>query len=107
MARNKTGEKNPAAVALGQLGARKGGLARAASLTPEQRRESARQAAFARMKKLTPSERAAGASKAAQARWAAFRASRLKLKESALVFPAAPRPKPTSPRSKRNDAECA
>jgi hypothetical protein len=40
--------KNPAAVALGRLGGRKGGLARAANLTPEQRRESAKKAATAR-----------------------------------------------------------
>jgi hypothetical protein len=43
-------EKNPAAVALGKLGASKGGKARA--------------------KKLSPEERSAIAKKAAQARWA-------------------------------------
>jgi len=43
-------EKNPAAVALGKLGASKGGKARA--------------------KKLSPKERSAIAKKAAQARWA-------------------------------------
>jgi hypothetical protein len=43
--------KNPAAVALGRLGGTKGGKARAAKLTPEQRRESARKAALARWKK--------------------------------------------------------
>ena len=37
--------KNPAAVALGKLGGAKGGRARAASLTPEQRSEIARTAA--------------------------------------------------------------
>ena len=37
--------KNPAAVALGRLGGKKGGAARAAKLTPEQRREIARKAA--------------------------------------------------------------
>jgi hypothetical protein len=37
--------KNPAAVALGKLGGSKGGKARAASLTPEQRREIAQNAA--------------------------------------------------------------
>lgn len=41
-------EKNPAAVALGRLGGRKGGPARAAKLTPEQRKEIARKAAAAR-----------------------------------------------------------
>jgi hypothetical protein len=43
--------KNPAAVALGRLGGQKGGKARAAKLTPEQRREAARLAAAARWKK--------------------------------------------------------
>ena len=41
-------EKNPAAVELGRLGGRKGGRARAARLTPEQRSEIARKAAHAR-----------------------------------------------------------
>jgi len=41
-------EKNPAAVALGKLGGAKGGKARAANMTPEQRAESARKAAAAR-----------------------------------------------------------
>jgi len=40
--------KNPAAVALGRLGGRKGGKARAAKLTPERRSEAARRAAAAR-----------------------------------------------------------
>lgn len=40
--------KNPAAVALGRLGGKKGGKARAAKLTPEQRSEIARKAAKAR-----------------------------------------------------------
>lgn len=40
--------KNPAAVALGRLGGAKGGAARAAKLTPEQRHEMARNAAAAR-----------------------------------------------------------
>jgi hypothetical protein len=43
--------KNPAAVALGRLGGAKGGMARAAKLTSEERRESARKAALARWKK--------------------------------------------------------
>ena len=38
-------EKNQAAVALGRLGGLKGGKARAAKLTPEQRSEIARKAA--------------------------------------------------------------
>jgi hypothetical protein len=40
--------KNPAAVALGRLGGAKGGVARAAKLTPEQRSEIAKKAAAAR-----------------------------------------------------------
>jgi hypothetical protein len=43
--------KNPAAVALGALGASKGGKARAQKLTAEQRRDVARKAAAARWKK--------------------------------------------------------
>jgi hypothetical protein len=42
---------NPHAVALGRLGGRRGGLARAAALTPRRRREIARAAALARWKK--------------------------------------------------------
>ena len=42
--------KNPHAVALSRLGARKGGLARAAKLTTQERREIARKAAQARWK---------------------------------------------------------
>ena len=44
-------KKNPHAVALGRRGAKKGGLARAASLSPEERKEIARKAAEARWKK--------------------------------------------------------
>lgn len=40
--------KDPAAVALGRKGGLKGGKARAAKLTPEQRQEAARKAARAR-----------------------------------------------------------
>ncbi len=43
--------KNPAAVALGRLGGKKGGKARAEKLTPEQRKEIARIAAEARWRK--------------------------------------------------------
>lgn len=46
-----TSEKNPAAVALGRLGGKKGGKARAAKLTREQRREIASRAAVARWAK--------------------------------------------------------
>jgi hypothetical protein len=41
-------KKNPAAVALGKLGGMKGGRARAAKLTPEERKEIAQRAAKAR-----------------------------------------------------------
>ena len=44
-------DKNPHAVALGRLGGKKGGKARAASLTPEERKEIARKAAKARWEK--------------------------------------------------------
>ncbi|HUG64425.1 MAG TPA: hypothetical protein VMK83_04340 [Gaiellaceae bacterium] len=43
--------KDPAAVALGRRGGLKGGKARAASMTPEQRSEAARKAAQARWSK--------------------------------------------------------
>lgn len=45
--------KDPAAVALGRKGGLKGGKARAAKLTPEQRSEAARKAAAARWGKRT------------------------------------------------------
>lgn len=51
-----TEEKNPAAVALGKLGASKGGEARAAKLTPEERSEIARKAANARWAKKRQQE---------------------------------------------------
>ena len=44
--------KNPHAVALGRLGGKKGGPARAKKLTPEQRQEIARKAARARWGKV-------------------------------------------------------
>ncbi len=45
------GKKNPAADALGRLGGRRGGKARAEKLSPEKRREIAQNAAQARWKK--------------------------------------------------------
>ena len=45
--------KNPHAVALGRLGGKKGGPARAKRLTPEQRHEIAQKAARARWRKAT------------------------------------------------------
>ena len=44
-------EKNPHAVALSKLGAKKGGKARAAALSAEKRREIARKASLARWAK--------------------------------------------------------
>ena len=46
--------KNPAAVALGRLGGKKGGPARAKKLTPEQRREIAKKGAAARWASTKP-----------------------------------------------------
>ena len=59
-------KKNPAAVALGKLG----GKARARSLSPEERAESARKAGRSRSKTLSADERRRIAKKAADARWA-------------------------------------
>jgi hypothetical protein len=47
-ARDPDEGKNPAAVALGRLGGKKGGKARAEKLTPEQRSAIAKRAAAAR-----------------------------------------------------------
>jgi hypothetical protein len=47
-------KKNPAAVALGRKGGKKGGPARATKLSPEQRSESARKAVQARWSKAAP-----------------------------------------------------
>jgi hypothetical protein len=44
-------KKNPAAVALGRLGGKRGGKARADKLTPEQRKEIASKAAASRWKR--------------------------------------------------------
>lgn len=49
--RKKLNGKNPAAVALGRLGGKKGGKARTAKLTEEQRSEIASKAAKARWSK--------------------------------------------------------
>ena len=50
-------KKNPHAVALGRMGGVKGGKARAARLTPEERSASARKAALARWAKVKKQER--------------------------------------------------
>jgi hypothetical protein len=47
-------EKDPAAVSLGRRGGLKGGLARKAALSADQRKESARKAAEARWGKKKP-----------------------------------------------------
>ncbi len=49
-------DKNPAAVELGRKGGLKGGKMRAASLTSEQRKESAKKAAEARWGQRQPSD---------------------------------------------------
>ena len=46
-----SGEKNPAAVALGRLGGQKGGKARAEALSPAKRAQIAKKAAQARWRK--------------------------------------------------------
>ena len=50
-AEDRDAGKNPAAVALGRLGGKKGGLARAAKLTAAERQEIARLAARARWRR--------------------------------------------------------
>jgi len=52
----KKKKKNPHAVALGRLGGLKGGKARTARLTAEQRRELARKAVLARWAKAKKKE---------------------------------------------------
>jgi len=49
--KHEPAKKNPAAVMLGRLGGLKGGYARAAKLTAEERSESARNAVQARWEK--------------------------------------------------------
>ena len=48
--REERHDRNPHAAALGRLGGLRGGLARAAALSPKRRRDIARAAAFARWK---------------------------------------------------------
>ncbi len=52
------GNKNPAAVELGRLGGKKGGFARAKSLSPERRHEIAQKAAEARWSNARKSKKA-------------------------------------------------
>jgi len=58
-------KKNPAAVELG----RRGGRARAANTTPEERRESASNAARTKWESMTPEERSAKAKVGAAKRY--------------------------------------
>ena len=53
-------EKDPSAVELGRCGGKKGGKARAAKMTPEERSESARKAAKARWDKKRKAEEESG-----------------------------------------------
>jgi hypothetical protein len=66
-------KKNPAAVALGKLGGKKGGPARMKLMNAEERQSFARAGGLAsakgRMTKLTEERRKAIARKAAAARW--------------------------------------
>jgi hypothetical protein len=55
----KTQKKNPYAVALGRRGGKIGGPARAASMTPEERSESARNAVMARWAKVKKQQKKA------------------------------------------------
>jgi hypothetical protein len=73
MGKSKSATKNPAAVELSKLGARKGGLARAAQMSPEERVKSAQLANRARMKALSPAQRSAIARNAVLARWSRSR----------------------------------
>ena len=65
--------KNPHAVALGRLGGKKGGPARARSLSAEERSASASKAGkvggTARAMRMTKTQRSEAARKAALARW--------------------------------------
>lgn len=67
--KNSEPKKNPAAVALGRRGGLKGGKARMALLSPEERSALARKANASRMTKLTPKQRSEAARNAVIARW--------------------------------------
>jgi hypothetical protein len=74
-------KKNPAAVALGRLGGKKGGKSRMESLTAEERQEFARAGGKAggkaRAEKLSPARRKAIAKAAAAARWEKYKTFRV------------------------------
>jgi hypothetical protein len=65
----KMKKKNPSAVALGRLGGKKGGLARAKKLSRTERQSIAKKAGKARMKTLSKAQRSDLARKAIAARW--------------------------------------
>jgi hypothetical protein len=71
--------KNPAAVALGKLGAAKGGRARASRLAPEQRIEAAKTAIRARWAKRGVTEQSPGAASAGRSVATTGRKPRAKL----------------------------
>lgn len=62
--------KNPAAVALGRLGGKKGGKARAEALSAAERSAIASKAGKARLRTMTAKRRREIAQKAIEARWA-------------------------------------
>ncbi len=74
MRKETKAKKNPHAVALGRLGGRKGGIARAEALTDAELsaigRKGGKKGGLARAAALTPAKRKAIAQKAAKARWA-------------------------------------
>ena len=67
--RKDSRKKNPAAVALGRLGGLKGGKARMAQMSAEDRSELARKAGLARMTGLSSKARSELGRKAITARW--------------------------------------
>jgi hypothetical protein len=66
--RKQLEDAKQAAKLFGRIGGLKGGRARTASMTAEERSESARNAALAGARKMTPAQRSARARKAAAAR---------------------------------------
>jgi hypothetical protein len=77
MAKNNA-EKNPAAVALGKLGA----AATNRKMTPEQRIERARRAGLASLKSITPERRRENGRRGAMVRWAKWNAAMAAAKRS-------------------------
>ncbi len=77
---NSVRKKNPAAVALGRLGWKLGGLAKMSKMSPEERAEFASKGGKvggkARAAKLTKKQRSEIARKAAETRWAKARSDK-------------------------------